>query len=383
MTSKLINLLAISSLAILACNYGPTPVNALSGEVHSARHIMRSHNTHFLKKKKRSAQRCKAKAPAPNQAAAQPDAQPVAQPDTQASTPAPPTDQGQQNGGNNTSGNQPSTDNNSPPPANTQPQNTQPQNNPPQNSAPSSPPSGGSSKFCLAWPNGLTGDAAKDLQNFNRGKNNKVYTWSPDHTAVDGFDVLPMLWGFNQVGQFQQQVNPSNAHTILGMNEPNQSGQSDMSPQDGCGLWQQNIEPLRQQGLKAGCPATTSAPSGIQWVKDFMAAGCKCDFVPLHWYDIRADDFIAYVTNFHNTFNLPIWVTEYAAHNFNGGAQPSDAEVWNLHTTVKGWMDSVDFVHTYCPFGAMRDMQGVTEANRLMKQDGTPTDLAFMYLNGQ
>ena len=35
-------------------------------------------------------------------------------------------------------------------------------------------------------------------------------------------------------------------------------------------------------------------------------------FIPLHWYDISLDAFKEYVESWHNTFNLPIWVTEWA-----------------------------------------------------------------------
>lgn len=53
---------------------------------------------------------------------------------------------------------------------------------------------------------------------------------------------------------------------------PNQVGQSDMSPQDGAALWIEKIEPLRAKGCKLVSPATTSAPSGKQWLKDFLDA---------------------------------------------------------------------------------------------------------------
>lgn len=43
----------------------------------------------------------------------------------------------------------------------------------------------------------------------------------------------------------------------------------------------------------------------------------------LHWYDVKAEDFQKYVLDFATTFGKPIWVTEYACQNFNGGAQCS------------------------------------------------------------
>ena len=36
------------------------------------------------------------------------------------------------------------------------------------------------------------------------------------------------------------------------------------------------------------------------------------DGVAVHWYDVRSQDFIAYITDWHDTFGRPIWVTEFA-----------------------------------------------------------------------
>lgn len=103
-------------------------------------------------------------------------------------------------------------------------------------------------------------------------------------------------------------------------------------------MWKSYVEPLKSQGLRLGTPAPSSAPSGKTWIQDWLsvcAGGCNPDFVALRmwlfrvryffkktsvaktnvrkdWYDINATQFQLYLEDFHDTFNLPIWVTEWA-----------------------------------------------------------------------
>jgi hypothetical protein len=58
--TKLLNLLAFSSLAIFACSFGATPVNAVSiDNTHIARHAGRGHAAIAKKKRGASGKRCK------------------------------------------------------------------------------------------------------------------------------------------------------------------------------------------------------------------------------------------------------------------------------------------------------------------------------------
>lgn len=109
-----------------------------------------------------------------------------------------------------------------------------------------------------------------------------------------------------------------------------------MTPERGAELWTTYIEPLKAQGMRLGTPAPSSAPSGKTWMQEWLQAcngGCNPDFVALRkfrlnnkfcdkltdifdisidWYDVDANAFIGYLEDFHATFNLPLWVTEWA-----------------------------------------------------------------------
>ncbi|EGO27416.1 hypothetical protein SERLADRAFT_382210 [Serpula lacrymans var. lacrymans S7.9] len=190
-----------------------------------------------------------------------------------------------------------------------------------------------------------------------------------------------MLWGYDQITQFQQTVVAGYANYVLGMNEPNEPSQSNMSAQDGASLWQQYINPLKDQGYYLVSPACTNDQAGMQWMTDFFAActGCHVDAVAFHYYSTSESDFATYATQLHNQFNLPIWVTEFADQDFSGGAQADQSAVWNFAGTIKQFVDETDWMEAAFPFGVMGDMQGVNTLNQLLSGSNEPTSLASFY----
>lgn len=269
------------------------------------------------------------------------------------------------NGGNNGGNNNPAP----PPPSN---------NNPPSHNG------GGYSgrgKLGLAWPNG----DVPEFRNFATGKVGYYYTWSPwsvSNQYTQGVKHAPMLWGWHQLGDFKRLVQPGYADVVLGPNEVDHHEQANMNIWDGARIWNENIGPLRYQGYRLGSPATTSAPAGLQWIKDWLPlVNEKPDFLCVHWYDVGFDNFKAYVTKFHEqTGGYNIWITEYACQNFNGGAQCSDDEVWNFHRQATEWVNATPWIETHFPFGVQRDMVNVNYANRLMNDDGSPSALGAWYI---
>jgi len=355
---KLLNLLAISSLAILACTFGATPANALATEHHQfARHAVYGHDGIARRKRDNAAsKRCKARPS--SSAPSSSTSSYVAPSSTVKATKAAPTTLA------------PSY------------QKVSSSSAAPASTSAASSGNTGSGKVGLAWPNGDD----SSLKNYKTDKVNWLYTWSPDipdSARSLGFEVVPMLWGENQVSEFSQKVVKGYANYVLGFNEPDQSGQSNMTPQRAAQLWKQYIDPLQYQGYKLISPAVTSAPYGKTWMQEFFAncTGCHFDALAMHWYDVSGDAFIAYVEDFHKTFNLPIWVTEYACQNFNGGAQCSDSEIASFMGQTTSFMDGADYVQAYMWFGAMHDMQGVNTGNQLMASSGSPTQLGYQFIN--
>lgn len=273
--------------------------------------------------------------------------------------------------------------------------------------APAPPPSNGGagstgknagSKLGLAWPNGdwWTPDQPDYIGNYVGSKTSWYYTWAPGSVSAGdkvGLEFVPMLWGVKQVGDWNSARGswPSSVKNALFFNEPNQSGQSDISVNDALQYWMNDYLPARtQNGLRLGHAGTTSAPNGLTWVTDFYnvctgagnsAADCSADFVPVHYYDVDVGHFQSYLQNFHQVTGKNLWVTEYACQNFNGGAQCSQDQTWAFHQQIASWMDGQDWIERYAPFGFMQDLQGVNTLNALMNGGGSITDLGSWYIN--
>ncbi|KIJ68082.1 glycoside hydrolase family 128 protein [Hydnomerulius pinastri MD-312] len=239
------------------------------------------------------------------------------------------------------------------------------------------------SKAGLAWPNGNYVNVDQFL---STGKVSWYYTWSSSPIYTD-IEFVPMLWGSDQVDSFAS-INDTISHyhvsAVLGMNEPQQSAQSNLTPSEGAQLWKSYLEPLKAQGVRLGSPAPSSAPSGKTWLLDFLTecqGGCTMDFIALHWYDVNATTFESYLKDFHDTFQRPLWVTEWACQNYNNAdAQFSYEDIVQFVNQTQGFMDNTDYVERYAWFGAMENLQGVNPDDALMDKSGTINALGKQYI---
>lgn len=254
------------------------------------------------------------------------------------------------------------------------------------------------SKLGAAWPNGdWSGpDTSSYIGNYVGARTSWYYTWSPSPCAQNdqlGLEFVPMLWGAKQVSEWHQAADswPSSVKNALFFNEPNQHDQAGISIYDSLGYWINDFLPKsRERGLRIGSAAPTSAPDGVTWVVDFYKnclsqnnnddGKCKADFAPVHYYDVDVQHFKDYLTNFHNQVGIPLWVTEYACQNFNGGAQCDEGQTWAFHQEMSSWMDGQDWIERYSPFGMMKNMQGVNQYNALMSEGGDITALGSWYI---
>jgi len=193
-----------------------------------------------------------------------------------------------------------------------------------------------------------------------------------------------MLWGndASDISDFTKLVVEGYADIAAGFNEPNQDGQSNMSPETGVSLWKQYLEPLKSKGYQLVSPAVSSADSGKTWMASFMSNcdGCQIDYIAIHYYGTSTDDFQTYVKYWWTTYGLPILITEFACQDFSGGPQCSESQVWTFMETMTKWFDSTSYVKYYSAFGVMHDMQGVNTLNQLLASSDSPTDLGYFYI---
>lgn len=197
-----------------------------------------------------------------------------------------------------------------------------------------------------------------------------------------------MQWNHIDIDNLASKTKTANANIIIGFNEPELPDQSNMTPELAAKEWLRCIEPLRKRGIRAGSPGISSAPQGVVWLNAFLrlihAQGSDVDFYCLHWYGEGLGGFYDYIwSTFHQlpSQNKKVWITEFAATNWNA-ERPLGREVVGefLKASVK-YLDELEWVEGYAWFGAMtqRDMGAVGRWAGLMEDGGGLTDLGRVY----
>ncbi|GJE89229.1 glycoside hydrolase family protein [Phanerochaete sordida] len=207
-----------------------------------------------------------------------------------------------------------------------------------------------SAKAGLAWP---ANEPSGDIQQFTTtGKVQWFYTFGPAGFA-SALEFVPMLGSAGQAADWDATIAGTIASLhvthAMGFSEPDQAAGANLSPAAAAALWQQHIQPLAQQGIVLGSPAPSSAPAGLTWLQQWFAlcSGCTVDFVAMHWTGTSATAFIEDVTEFHDVLQKPIWVTEWACEDDNGGDGCSPENVASFMSATQQFMDTTDFVERY------------------------------------
>jgi hypothetical protein len=159
------------------------------------------------------------------------------------------------------------------------------------------------------------------------------YNWtlSPSGCMASQFD--PMIWGHTGKEQSASGVASEIAGivragytTVLGFNEPDNTGQSNMSVATAISLWPSFDDP----SLRLGSPATQGNSTGLTWIQNFMSqvnadttGKLRVDFIAAHWYGWNSGSCDAKAANLESWIkqieaipgNRPIWLTEWGCLN--------------------------------------------------------------------
>ncbi|KAJ2924934.1 hypothetical protein H1R20_g12130, partial [Candolleomyces eurysporus] len=377
MALNIVRLVALASLAVLGASFGAQPANAVSLESHHfVRHDHAARHHGLVAKRQASTRprRCRARTStladgSSSAAGSSSTTAGTTSPATSArptTTPAPAP--------------APTTTSRAQAPATTSKAATNNNNN---NNNNNGGGGGGSGKTGIAYAGNVNVPA------FIAGSRavRYVYNWSPWKPefmdSIPWVDYVPMFWGEKQAGDFDRLVKRGYARFALGMNEPNQEGQANISPQRGAQLWRQHLQPLKSQGYTLGSPAPTNAPSGKTWLRDFFntCPDCSVDFIATHWYGTDAQQFIAHLQDYHGTFGRNIWVTEYACQDFSGrNQQCSGGQVSSFMQTTRNFMENTGYIQAYFYFGVLHDMNNVQYTNKLINGDSSPNTLGRTYI---
>jgi hypothetical protein len=189
------------------------------------------------------------------------------------------------------------------------------------------------------------------------------YTWSTGHNGVSGPGFVPMVWGPASTDAASLAQAKKAGPYLLGFNEPDMAGQSDMSVDQALALWPK----LMANGEVLGSPAVAyggDTPGG--WLDRFMsgaqAKGYRVDFVALHWYggDFRTPEAVAqlksYLQAVYDRYHKPIWLTEFALIDFSNGTRfPTDAQQAAFVTSATTMLDGLPYLRRYAWFGLGAD----------------------------
>ncbi|MEU7058609.1 glycoside hydrolase family protein [Streptomyces sp. NPDC046197] len=211
-------------------------------------------------------------------------------------------------------------------------------------------------KGVSAWDFPGVTDALKD------SRSGWFYTWASDTQRISpppGVEFVPMIWGPGSVTDAELNRARQQGSTLLGFNEPDMAGQSNMTVQQALDLWPR----LQSTGLRMGAPAVATGanvPGG--WLDRFLQGAAarhyKVDFVPLHWYG--ADFDATNATNqlrtclqaTYDRYHKPIWLTEYALIDFSSGTPryPTQAQQAAFVRQSTAMLQGLPFVERYAWF---------------------------------
>lgn len=214
-----------------------------------------------------------------------------------------------------------------------------------------------------------------------------IYDWEESlqygMTIPKGMYFIPQLWGYKNEGDFASKVVKGYAQYAAGMNEPDIGSQSNMSPQDGANLWNKHFCGLKSQGYTLLSPATAT---GVKWLQDFKNAGaCDWDITTGHIYTTSVDDFKKVATSYATAFNKPVAITEWACQSYNGGAQCSSGQIQDFMSGVMSFMDNDDRFVAYAMFAPMTSSElsanNLNGANAMISSGGNSlTSLGSFYV---
>jgi hypothetical protein len=194
------------------------------------------------------------------------------------------------------------------------------------------------------------------------------YQWNSFESSPPQNEYVPMSWGqgtANDAG-VAQFIGLYNTTHLLSFNEPDdctgQSGQygnPKLCVIDEAVKWHKN---LMKTGMRMVSPGgREEAPFG--WLKDFHKKATeqdvRMDAMAVHWYDWGSNPtvntnptalqvfnrFKAYLTNVHNLYGLPIWITE-----FNANPARSQAINAGFLELALPYLESLDYIERYCWF---------------------------------
>ncbi|KAM0484483.1 hypothetical protein ACHAPX_001909 [Trichoderma viride] len=197
---------------------------------------------------------------------------------------------------------------------------------------------------------------------------NWQYNWDSTTSQKQGWaEFIPMLWGTQSYHTNQWSsnawywLNNGGSGHLLAFNEPEQSGQANLSPGDAAAAWRQYMEPFHGHA-QLGAPSVSN--DGYNWLSQFLQAcsGCNIDFIPIHWYNDHTQE--GDLENWVNSIcalgnGRQVWLTEFQAYG------TIDEQSTFLRSAIP-FLDNNPCVYRYAYFGT-------ADNSKVLLQNGGPS----------
>lgn len=221
------------------------------------------------------------------------------------------------------------------------------------------------------------------------------YTWGPGPANPGNYNAnfYPMFW----MAPSQSTINTVVARHpqyVLGFNEPDNPTQSNMTVAQAISSWRMISSSFANTSTQLVSPAVEDTTTGHQWLENFMsqakADNLKVNAVAFHWYDNGnpltpqqdATNFLNAVAWYHNTFKLPVFITEFAIYDWGGGyttAQMQTGEQQFLNI-VTPQLDALSYVAGYSYYNWFSGLPLYSTQSGVSGNPDVPTPLGYTYI---
>ena len=227
------------------------------------------------------------------------------------------------------------------------------------------------------------------------------YTWGTGVANPGNFGAnhVPMIWGGTPSQNTINTIrNRPGVEWLLGFNEPERPDQANMTVAQAITSWTTISNGFAGSGIKLVSPAvadTGGATGGQQWLASFMsqaaANSLQVDAVAFHWYGVStpnnpagaASSFLSRVDSYHNSYGKPVFITEFAIHDWGGiytNEQISDTNRQFLEIVIPG-LESREYVAGYAWYHWFDDAPLYTDTDPSpMSATLTPTAMGRRYV---
>jgi hypothetical protein len=235
------------------------------------------------------------------------------------------------------------------------------------------------------------GDVGAGYNNLQAVGAGWYYTWGTGDANPGSYNAehYPMIWSGTPSQSTLNNILASGAPYVLGFNEPERDDQANMSVGQAISAWTPISNKFTGTNVKLVSPAVSDTGDGQAWLASFMsqasANNLKVDAVAFHWYGVSnpndpvgaANSFLSRVQSYYNSYNKPVFITEFAMHDW--GDAYSDAAMIEANrqflNIVVPELESRSYVAGYAWYHWFSDAPLYTTVSGQLR----PTPMGYVY----